>query len=443
MIPRSFTNFVIIAAVSLAAPYRVWAEGRITLEQAYDRTLSTDQTIRIAFLEVSKAKLLTWSALTRVAPTLTAGAGYTLFRTNAANFAGVVPDRTLVDRHGSATLDLTFTQTLIDFSVFPAYRLGKLSARSAQLAKQFTIRETLFGVTTAYYEVLKQQRLVDVNKVTLDLAQGQLDLSEKRYDVGEVTRSDVLRARVAVESARRTWIESSNGLEADRNTLRNILNFAPDAPLEVVEPPAYPRDLPPFETLLRKAKQGREDLQVKEIAVKQDIERKNEVLGAYAPKVTAQASGGHNNTEGSTRARQNSWQVGVGIEVPFFTGGQREIDLVTAKYQIEQTQLDLDRAEKTVEADVKQAWLDVRTLEGTLTAVKIEVTSAEQAYTDLQNRYAAGDATSVDVLSALNDLDLARKELAVQTYQYEVALRNLEEVTGVFQQQRVSHAKIR
>jgi len=31
----------------------------------------------------------------------------------------------------------------------------------------------------------------------------------------------------------------------------------------------------------------------------------------------------------------------------------------------------------------------------------------------------------------------------VQTYQYEVALRNLEEVTGVFQEQRVVHAKIR
>jgi TolC family type I secretion outer membrane protein len=445
---RRFLHPVLLtfaALAGLAGACRAETEGRITLEQAYDRALQTDQAIRIAYVEVRKANLLPWSALTRVTPRLTAGTGYTKSRTNRTIFtsplSGDFPLTTT--RTGSGNLDLTFTQTLIDLSVFPAYRLGKLSARSAKLAQQFTIRETLFGVTSAYYEVLKQQRLVEVNTVTLRLSNEQLDLAEKRLAVGEVTRADVLRARVAVETARRTWIESKNVLELDRNTLRNILNFAPDAPLEVVEPPAYSRELLPFETLLGRAYQSREDLQVKQLAVKQDEERKNLVLAEYAPKVTAQASGGYDNSTGSSRSKQNSWSAGIGVDVPFFTGGQREIDLATAKHQIAQTKLELEQTQKTVEADVKQAWLTVRTLEGTLTALKVQVASAAQGYEDLQHQYAAGAATSVDVLSALNDLDLARKELAVQTYQYEVALRNLEEVSGVFQERRVKEAKFR
>ncbi len=436
------TTFAIIAG--LAGSCRAEAEGRITLEQAYDRALKTDQSIRVAYLEVRKANLLPWSALTRVTPRLSAGTQYTKSRVNQENLTNpLIGNQPLTTRAGVGNLDLTFTQTLIDLSVFPAYRLGKLSARSARLAHQFTVRETLFGVTSAYYEVLKQQRLVEVNNVTLTLSNEQLDLSEKRYGVGEVTRADVLRARVVVETARRTWIESKNTLELDRNTLRNILNFDPSAPLEVVEPPAYPRELLPFETLLHRAYQSREDLLVKQLAVKQDIERKNVICGEYLPKVTAQASGGYNNTAGSSRSKQNSWSAGVGVDVPFFTGGQREIDLATAKYQIEQTELALEQTQKTVEADVKQAWLEVRTLEGTLTALKVQVASAAQGYEDLQHQYAAGATTSVDVLSALNDLDLARKELAVQTYQYEVALRNLEEVSGVFQERRVGSAKIK
>lgn len=442
--PLTFLLLTLAATAGLGAAPRAETEGRVTLEQAYDRALKTDQSIRIAYYEVRKANLLPWSALTRVTPRLTAGTGYTKSRTNSVNFADdLLKNQTLTRRTGAGNLDLNFSQTLIDLSVFPAYRLGKLSVRSAKLAQQFTIRETLFGVTSAYYEVLKQQRLVDVNKVTLQLAQEQLDLAEKRLDVGEVTRADVLRARVAVETARRTWIESANTLELDRNTLRNVLNLDPKAPLEVVEPPAYPRDLPAFETLLQRAYQSREDLQVKQLAVQQDVERKNVVLGEYAPKVTAQASGGYDNASGSSRSKQNAWSAGVGVDVPFFTGGQREIDLATAKHQIEQTKLELEQTQKTVEADVKQGWLSVRTLEGTLTALKVQVASAEQGYKDLQNQYAAGAAKSVDVLSALNDLDIARKELAVQTYQYEVALRNLEEVTGVFQQRRVLDAKIR
>lgn len=449
--------FTLAATAGLAAPPRAEPEGRITLEQAYDRALKTDQAIRIAYFEVRKANLLPLSALTRVTPRLSAGVGYDKARTNSVNFGGsqtqinsagiaeelVVRNQTVVRRTGAASLDLNFSQTLIDLTVFPAYRLGKLSASSAKMAQRFTIRETLFGVATAYYEVLKQQRLVEVNQVTLRLSQEQLDLAEKRLAAGEVTRADVLRARVTVETARRTWIESSNVLELNRNTLRNVLNFDPKAPLEVVEPPAYPRDLPAFETLLQRAWRSREDLKVKELAVQQDVERKNVILGEYAPKVTASASGGYNNTTGSTRDKRNNWAAGIGVDVPIFTGGQREIDLATAKHQIEQTKLELEQTQKTVEADVKQAWLAVRTLEGTLTALKVQVAAAEQGYKDLQNQYAAGEAKSVDVLSALNDLDIARKELAVQTYQYEVALRNLEEVTGVFQQRRVMEAKFK
>ena len=47
------------------------------------------------------------------------------------------------------------------------------------------------------------------------------------------------------------------------------------------------------------------------------------------------------------------------------------------------------------------------------------------------------------MLTALNDLNSARKDLAVQTYDYQVALRSLEQVSGVFQETRVQRSKVR
>jgi outer membrane protein TolC len=85
----------------------------------------------------------------------------------------------------------------------------------------------------------------------------------------------------------------------------------------------------------------------------------------------------------------------------------------------------------------------VRTLQQTLKALHAQVVAAEQGYHDLENQYRAGTATSVDVLSALDDLNTARKNLAVQIYGFQVALRNVEEVAGVFQEPRVQRAKIR
>lgn len=115
---------------------------------------------------------------------------------------------------------------------------------------------------------------------------------------------------------------------------------------------------------------------------------------------------------------------------------------MTINRQIKQTRMMRERTAKTVEAEVKQAWLSVRSLRQTILALHAQVVAAEQGYHDLGIQYRAGTTTSVDVLSALNDLNAARKDLAVQTYDYQVALRNLEQPSGVFQQARVERSKI-
>jgi outer membrane protein TolC len=282
-----------------------------------------------------------------------------------------------------------------------------------------------------------------VNRESLRLASEQLSLAEKREHAGEVTRVDVLRAQVTVETARRTVVESENALEGDRNTLRNILNYSPDAPLRLVEPPDYPTTLPPFEGLLSRAYAHREDYRIKIIAIDQDTERRNAVLAQYAPKVVTEWDGSLNHTSGTTNESDHYWQATVTVQLQILNGGQREIDLRTANEQIEETKLDRERTAKTVESDVKTAWLAVRTAEQILKALHAQVVAAEQAYHDSEIQYRAGTATSTDLLSALNDLNTARIDLTTETYDYQVALRNLEEVAGVFQEPRVQKSKIR
>jgi outer membrane protein TolC len=284
---------------------------------------------------------------------------------------------------------------------------------------------------------------VAVSRESLRLAGEQLDFAQKRANVGEVRRADVLRAQVALETARRRLVESENLLELNRNTLGNVLNLAPNTPFQIVEPPDYPTTLPAFDDLLARAYSQREDLRVREIAIEQDIARRDQVIGQYAPRVTAQFDSGRSNTTGSLAQRNHDWQATVSVSVPFFTGGQREIDLLTAKEQIAQTKLARELAAEGVESEVKQAWLLVRSLQQTLKALHAQVVAAEQGYHDLDIQYRQGTATSVDVLTTLNDLNTARKDLTVETYAYQIALRNLEQVTGIFQQERVHRSKLK
>ena len=431
----------------------------ITLEQAYDRTLSSDQSIAIAYWEIRKANLLPWSALTKLGPNLSGNLGYaqsgarstatrsvtttTFTDTGALSANSQQVTATTTTRSDTGNLGLSFQQTILDLTAIPAYKLGKLTAQAARLTYQSTIRQTLFGVAQAYYTVLKDMRVAEVSRETLELAEHQLDISQKRANVGEVTRADVLRAQVTVESDRQAVIVAENTLAADRNALGLILNLSPDNDFRVIEPAPYPTTLPPFDNLLTSAYANREDLRAQSIAIGEDVQRRNEVIASYAPSVFAQWNDQAGVTHGSGAASNSSWNASIGVSMPFLTGGQREIDLITAGYQIKETRLNYEKFLKTVESDVKTAWLQVRTLDGTLKASRVQVAAAQQAYEDIQNQYRAGTSTSVDVLSALNDLNVSRRDLATQTYDYQVALRNLEQTSGVFQQQRVERVKFR
>jgi outer membrane protein len=327
---------------------------------------------------------------------------------------------------------------VFDLSFFPAYRQGVATREGARLDYRAKIRQILLGVVQAYYDVLSQQKLVDVDKEALRLATEQYDLAQKQANVGVVTRSDVLRAQVVVESARRSLIQDANTLESKRNVLGNILNLPADQPFQVTTPPDYPGTLPPFSGELGKALVHREDLRSLDQTIQRDTEAHNVARSAYVPRVVASLDANRDDQFGAKYA--NNWQANLSVNIPIFNGGQRELDLRTTALQIKTAKLQRDQLAKTVEQDVKDSWLSVKSLTESLAALRTQVAAAEQSYLDIKNQYSAGVSTSVDVLSALNDLNTARKDIAQQIYSLQVALRKLDQSKGTFQQERVNSA---
>ncbi len=458
LLVRAFPTALVVwlngAILAVAAPMQ------LTLERAYDMALATDQNIRIAYWEVRQANLLPWRALTRLGPGAAASSSLTESRSrtrttnenrsiavsgaDGTTTTGQLPRFTRSESDArSRRASFTFDQPLLDLTVFPAWREGKLAAQAARLDHQFTIRNTLFGVAQAFFEVLKQQRVVAVAKETLQLAGEQFDLADTRAEVGEVTRTDTLRARVATEAARRLLIEAENQLLFDRNTLANILNLDPALDFQLIEPAPYPTTLLPFDDLNARAQEQREDLRVARIAIDQQIQRRNAIIAEYGPRLSAEYNRSIAYSGGSSPDRRaEDWSAGLAVSIPFLTGGQREVDLLISDREIARIRVIREQVSKQVQQDVKQAWLDVRTLEGTLKALKVQVAAAEQSYVDLQNQYKAGAALSVDVLGSLAELNASRRDLAIQTYDYQVALRNLEQSSGVFEQRRVDRVKV-
>lgn len=406
----------------------------ITLEDAYSLALSSEEQIKIAEHELSKARLLPWRAVALMTPRTGIVGTHTRNREEIAfrpppGSEGVFGGTRVIRPPESWQGIFTATQPLLAPSFLPSWRLGKNSVKQSENQYTFTIREVLFGVAQAYYNVLRGQKLVEVNLDTLRLTQDELRVAQARFRVGEVTKTDVLRAEVEVERARRALVENENGLQLSLKTLARAIGVA--EPLQVTDPAPLPPAKGTYEELLNQAYKQREDLRARDLAVRVAQQRKNLVWARYSPSVQTQWQ--FPRLSDPTFAQPDEfWTMFLTFDVPLFDGGTRELDLQEAEENVLQAKLQYDQLKKDISVEVKRAFLEVQTLEATLETLRKEVALAQENYDITSKQYRVGLATSLDVNTALNNLNQVRTQFTNQSYDHQVALLNRQRVSGTF-----------
>jgi len=409
----------------------------IALEEAYQLAVVNEEQVAIAARELAKAKLLPWRAVALMAPRGEIGGAYSRNKDEIA-FNAPPEARSLFG--GSSVIrprnnwlsTFQVTQPLIEPSFFPSWRLGKDAVREEEERYEFTIRGVLFGVAQAYYEVLRFEAQVKVAQDTLKLAQEELKRAHVRFRVGEVTKTDILRAEVAVERAGRALIVDRNRLKLARTVLARTVGLSEETVgvLEPTPPQAVESD---YASLLDQAYAQRQDLSAQNLAVRVARERKNLVLIRYFPQVDAQFS--YPRLDPETFAnRDEFWTLFVNLRWPLFDGGNRELDLLEANETLSQTELRVTELEKEIRVEVREALLSVETLHATLETLHKEVALARENYEMTSKQYRVGLSTSLDVNTSLNTLNQVRTQLIDQTYTYQIALLNLDNAVGVFAQ---------
>lgn len=412
----------------------------VSLEEAYQLALTNEEQVKIAARELAKARLLPWRAIALLTPRAEIAGLYTR---NKEEITFVRPETTpggedpLADTTSVIrpleTWQGTFilTQPLLQPVFLPTYRLGKETVQQNRQRYEFTIREVLFGVARAYYDALRSREQVRVARDTLKLTTDELRQARARFRVGEVTKTDVLRAEVEVARAERALIANHNSLQLAFATLARVVGIS--EPLRVAEPTPPVSRGEPYEHLVEQAYSQRLDLRAQTSAIAISRERKNQVLARYAPQINSQWQYPRLDTP-TFANRDKFWVLTLNFQVPIFDGGVRELDLLEQQENLTQSELQLERLKKDVGIEVKQTLLQVATLEATLETLKKEVALAQENYRITSKQYAVGLATSLDVNTAVNTLNQVRTQMIDQTYAYQVALLALDRAVGIFGQ---------
>src|SRR6266851_3506092 len=152
-------------------------------------------------------------------------------------------------KNRSASHAITRPDTLTLQLTQPIYRGGRTEAQTRQAintvestrAQTLAVETTVFqAVAQAYLDVVRDQELVDVDRNNVEVLRKQLEATQDRFRVGEVTRTDVAQAESSLAQAQGTLVAQQGTLEISRAEYVRAVGHSPGRLILPRERPALP-----------------------------------------------------------------------------------------------------------------------------------------------------------------------------------------------------------
>ena len=261
----------------------------------------------------------------------------------------------------------------------------------------------------------------------MTLAQQTLRTADSLFRAGETVETSVLRARVAESDARRELLVAENALILARQQLMLLTGLTGD--FELMRPEATRPIDTPLEDLIKQGLAARPELQA--LALQRQIAglEIDKQRGQWYPTVQAQAV---YQRQKATFPSSQLASVAVNAVWPIFEGGRRKAAVANARLQLTEAGLQEELAQRQTSEQIRRAYLAMQTLDASVQILKSQVEVARRNADETGRAYAVGEATDLDVLQSNNALTQSERQLTQATYQYEVAICDVQRAVGTF-----------
>jgi outer membrane protein len=368
----------------------------------------------------------------RISVTGNAGIQYT--DTKTVQEIGTGPSSAIVTSQSSNRfyprgVGATATQTLYNgFQTGNRTRQAESQVAAARETLRTVEQTVLLDAVTAYMNLLRDSAIFDLQKRNVEVIQEQLRQTRDRFNVGEVTRTDVAQAESRVAAAQSQMLQAQSNYVTSRAIYRRVIGvepgkLAPGTPVDRLSP----------RTLNLAVAQGQSEnpsVSAAEYGVDVAALQVKISEGALYPVVTVQGSVQQNFSSASTVERQFSAAAIGQITVPVYQGGSEYSLIRQSKETVGQRRLELAVNRDQARANVVQAWGQLDAAKAQIEATRAQVTAAEIALNGVREEARVGQRTTLDVLNAQQELVNARVALVTAQRDRVVASYTLLSATG-------------
>ncbi|HEY3382861.1 MAG TPA: TolC family protein [Vicinamibacterales bacterium] len=385
------------------------ASSRITLEQAIERGLATSHRLAEIGARQQGAAAAVESRRVASLPLVSAQAGYT--RTNHVQEFGIaVPGSAPRIIYPDVPDNL---RTRLDFQ-WPIYTFGRTDAleRAARAELEATgldlataRNDLTLEVTRGFWAVVTANESVRVVEESLKRMDASLEDMRNRLKVGLVPPNDVLSMEAQRSRQQMLLIQVRNMREQALADLRRLTGAAPDAPLDVdATLESAPAPVATASVLVAEARKARPDRGAIETRIKGAGERREAAVANRRPVLSVGAGFdvARPNPRIFPRAGEwnDSWDASVNFTWTLWDFGRVRAEVAEATAAQAVMRERLAEFDSVLDVDVRQRRLDLESATAAVTAARDAVRAATEARRVVGDRFAAGVATSTEVLDA-------------------------------------------
>jgi len=292
----------------------------------------------------------------------------------------------------------------------PIFRGGRTVAATrgaensvrAERARLWSVEQSvLLAAISAYVDVYRDQAVLDLTIRNEQRLGRQMEATQDRFRVGEVTKTDVFQAEARLARATADRIEAEGNLVSSRATYRNVVGEMPGSLLQ----PPLPSPLPlNREASVAAALSGNPDILAVEYDERAAMDNIDEVRGELLPSASLVGNAEREWEATRNGARFDTFEALARVNVPLYQAGAVYSRLRAAKQAASEQRRLLDQSRRDAEESATQAWNNLETARAAINSFRAEVQANGIALEGVEREAEVGARTVLDVLDAEQEL---------------------------------------
>lgn len=312
------------------------------------------------------------------------------------NSPGSLSNRTTLTRKEAS---VTLSQNVWDFGVtMNDIKRARASYRSAQWGTREKIEAITFEITTAYVNVLQNQKLVDLVKQEIAAHEKILKMVTIQNDLGLTTPADVSRAKARLENVKAEMLDRQSALQQARESYRRLTDHLPAITVDLPSPAG---SIPATSAAAVAMIDDHSPRMAQAVEDRRSLERQRaSQTGTFFPQIGLELQGNYkDDVQGRTRTNSDARAM-VTMRYSFFNGGADIAIRNRISARLREADYELDRRRREVEQDLRIDFDSLEAARGKIITIESEIQSAQKVDELYRQQFREGRRSVFDLLDS-------------------------------------------